>query len=150
MRTSNPRKNGFTLLEVLIVIVIIGLAIGIVVSRGPARSVALEARSAAADLARAFRQARGQAILLGRPVPVVVDFQRRIFVVDGAAHPWPAGVVLSPAVAHVRAETLRFDPDGAGSGGRVDVTDGQTGLTVAVDWLTGRVTVGPRTVPDAG
>ena len=36
---------------------------------------------------------------------------------------------------------MRFDPDGGGSGGRVDVVDGRLGYTVAVDWLSGRVTV---------
>ena len=57
MRTN--ARNGFTLLEVLIVVVILGLALGIAVSRGPVRSVALEARAAAADMARTLRMARG-------------------------------------------------------------------------------------------
>lgn len=140
MRTN--ARNGFTLLEVLIVVVILSIALGIAVSHGPSRSVALESRAVTANLVRTLRTARGLAILRGRPVLVVVDFSRRATSVDGAAlEPWPVGVSLSPGRVKAAREVVRFDPDGGGSGGRLDVVDGRIGYTVAIDWLSGRVSV---------
>ena len=140
MRTN--ARNGFTLLEVLIVVVILGLALGIVVSHGPSRSVALESRAATADLVRTLRMARGLAILRGRAVLVVVDFGRHATSVDGEPlRAWPAGVSLSPGRVRAAREIVRFDPDGGGSGGQLEVVDGRIGYTVAVDWLSGRISV---------
>ena len=130
------------MLEILIVVVILSLALGIVVSHGPSRSVALESRAAAADLVRTLRMARGLAILRGRAVLVVVDFGRHATSVDGGpSQPWPAGVSLSPGRARASREVVRFDADGGGSGGQLDVEDGRIGYSVAVDWLSGRISV---------
>jgi len=76
---------------------------------------------------------------------VVVDFGRRATSVDGAPlQPWPAGVSLSPGRLRAAREILRFDPDGGGSGGQLDVADGHVGYSVAVDWLSGRVSVAQK------
>lgn len=36
---------------------------------------------------------------------------------------------------------IRFYPDGGASGGGIDITRGGQSVTIAVDWLVGRVTV---------
>ena len=36
---------------------------------------------------------------------------------------------------------IRFNPDGSSTGGRITIADGQRRIAVAVDWLTGRVSV---------
>jgi general secretion pathway protein H len=43
-------------------------------------------------------------------------------------------------VAGQRA-AITFTPDGSSSGGRIDLATGQRTVGVAVDWLTGRVSV---------
>lgn len=141
------RQRGFTLIEVIIVVVILGLVAGLVMTRGPMRSHTLEARAAAADVARVLRGARGQAIGSNRSVLVLVDVARRAIAVDGGTiRPIPAN--LAVAVSAVPQETrgrllagIRFQPDGSASGGRIVLGDGMRRVQIAVDWLTGRVTV---------
>ena len=128
-------------------VAILGMVAGLVMSRGPARSRTLDARAAAADVARMLRGARGQAIGANHSVLVLVDVARRAIAVDGGvAKTIPDNLVVS--VVAVPQETrgrslagIRFQPDGSASGGKITLADGKRRTQIAVDWLTGRVTV---------
>lgn len=139
-------EGGFTLIEVLAVLAILGLAIGILAGRGPPRSVALEVRQTANTVAQSLRLARSQAIAVNGDVAFVLDVARRGFRVgDG---PWqaipPALDVGVTAVAGEASSAARivFAPDGGSTGGRIRVAGGAAVRVVVVDWLSGRVTVG--------
>lgn len=144
---SGPPR-GFTLIEVIIVLVILGLVAGLVLSRGPAHSRTLDSRAAAAEVARMLRGARGQAIGGNRSVLVVVDTARRAIAVDGGpirTIPDNLAVAVVAVPQERRGRTLagiRFQPDGSASGGKIVLGDGLRRIQIAVDWLTGRVTVG--------
>lgn len=139
---------GFTLMEVLIVLVILGLVMGLVMARGPMHSRTLDVRAAASQVARLMRTARGQAIATDQPVEVVVDLRRHgVRLGTGPLQPLPRGLEI-----HVTAKTeetlgtrlagFRFEPDGSSSGGQVELLDpGGPRIQVGVDWLTGRVTM---------
>src|SRR5271166_1047831 len=87
---------GFTLLEMIIVLVILGLALGLVLARGPAGSRSLEVRAAATDVAQTLRGARAQAIARNETVRMVVDLTNRSYVVDGGrVHMLPPGMGVS-------------------------------------------------------
>lgn len=129
------KQRGFTLLEMLVVIAVMGLLAGLVLTRGPARSAGLEARLAANTLAGTLRAARAQAIATDRAVAVRVDGPAGTVAV-GTAAPRAVGAVLIPP-----PRPLVFAPDGSSSGGAVGVAAGPLRKVVAVDWLTGRVTV---------
>lgn len=148
MGEDDAREAGFTLIEVLVVVAVIGLAIGLVTARGPARSSALEVREAAGEVALALRQARGLAIASGHRVTFTLDVARHAYRVnDDLVRPLPAAVALAMTAAvgeaeeGVTAATIGFLPDGSSSGGRIRLVAGATRRLVAVDWLTGRVTV---------
>ncbi|HEY4174844.1 MAG TPA: GspH/FimT family pseudopilin, partial [Rhodopila sp.] len=72
-RTDPNRQSGFTLIEMVVVLVVLGLALGLVIARGPMHSATLDARTAARQLAQALRLARSRAIMSDRPVLVRVD-----------------------------------------------------------------------------
>lgn len=148
-RSSPGRQGagGFTLFEMIIVLVVLALVAGVVMGRGPVKSRALNVRAAVADIVATLRGARGTAIAANRPVLVVVNGAQGSVSVDGApAFRSPAGMGLTAAtgmggVPGPRLTGIRFAPDGSSSGGRIVLADGTRRVQVGVDWLTGRVSV---------
>lgn len=134
-------QQGFTLIEMIVVLVILALIAGIVMSRGPSRSPALEVKQAVALVAQAFRGARAQAIAADRPVDVEID------TIDHAIRTGPGRLTLLPATVAIettiprqpRRTVIRFAPDGSSSGGGVLLAEGTVRTLVTVDGLTGRV-----------
>ena len=99
------RQAGFTLIEMIVVLVILGLALGLVITRGPMHSAHLDAEVTARDLTSALRLARGRAIAENRPVAVAVAATS--YRIDGAAaHRVPADITLAGNAA------IGFAPDG--------------------------------------
>lgn len=128
-------EAGFTLLEIIVVMAVLGMIAGLIAYRGPPRSRGLDLQAQAADVARTLRAARIHAITANRPVSIIFDNAARTVSVDGALHALPAGLA-------VRAGGIRFAPDGSSSGGRVELAAGERHRSVSVDWLTGRVRIG--------
>jgi general secretion pathway protein H len=128
-------RSGFTLLEMLVVIVVLGIAAAIVAGSLPPRSARAEVRAGGAMLAGGLRAARGQAIATDRPVTVAVDAAARAFRVGAAP------IVRLPARLAIAADrpAIVFAPDGSSSGGRVELASGSIRMQVDVSWLTGRV-----------
>jgi general secretion pathway protein H len=139
-------EDGFTLLEMLVVLAIMGALIGIVVSHGPVRSRALLTRAAAGALAQTLRAARAQAIDRAQAVTVVIDPERHQFAADlgPVQHLAPDMdvAVLPPALKGPNNTGLiRFLPDGSATGGAVLLGTGARRLRIDVQWLTGQVQV---------
>lgn len=139
-------QAGFTLIEVLVVVVILGLVAGLVLQRGPLRSAGLDLRTQASQMGQALRRARAAAIVSNRSVAFVLDGPAHSFRVgDGAPRPIPASVTVMFSTAGVpigaRPGTIVFAPDGSASGGSIALTAGASRTQLDVDWLTGRVSV---------
>ena len=141
-------ERGFTLIEMIVVVAILGLVLAMVAAHGPLGVQTLTARAAANELASGFRQARVRAITGNRPVAVSIDL---------AGHQWRIGedkptqlprnleiAVLTVAgqSAGGTAAAIRFLPDGSSTGGRVELKDGRRPMRIGIDWLNGRVSVG--------
>jgi general secretion pathway protein H len=140
------RDHGFTLIEILVVLAIMGAVIGIGVMRGPVTNRGLQTRAAAGLLAQTLREARAQAIERSRIVNVAIDPVRRNFAADGGpVHimaPDMQVAVLPPALkgpGDVRV--IRFAPDGSASGGGIVLGSGTRRVKIDIEWLTGRVQV---------
>lgn len=142
------REAGFTLLELIVVMAILGLALMLIVGYRPPWSGGLGVRGAAGELASALRLARSEAIARDGPVSVAVDVaSHRYRVGEGPVRTLPPSLrveflTLASEQHATNSGELRFNPDGSSTGGRITIGDGARTLVVGVDWLNGRVSIG--------
>jgi general secretion pathway protein H len=140
------RARGFTLIEMLVVLLIIGVAMTVVPSLLSSLPGA-RLRAAADGMAGTLTALRAQAMASGRGTALVVDPASRSYAIlpDGARRVLPDVVnavdVTTTAVPIVggHAGLFRFFPDGTATGGTIRLRHGERDQAIAVDWLTGRV-----------
>ncbi len=130
----------------MVVLAIMGVVIGVVVTRGPTRSRGLETRAAAGAIAQALRSARAQAIERSQTVSVAIDPVRHLLSPDGgtvrALAPGMQVSVLPPALPGPgQIRLISFAADGSASGGEILLGTGKRRLRITVEWLTGQVKV---------
>lgn len=138
---------GFTLIEIVVVLAVVGFALAVVVGYKPPWSKGLDLEATAAELASQLRLARSQAIAGNRPVALDLDLVGKHYRVDdGALHALPVGTEVELLTIGGERQGnaiggIRFQPDGSSSGGRIVLADHARRVAVGVDWLTGRVAV---------
>lgn len=133
------RTAGFTLMEMMIVIVVMGLLLALVLTNGPERSPTLDLRAATSRVAQALRLARTRSIATDRPVAFVIDPKTRSFGTPGQRYRLPPGIVMTSP------RPIRFEPDGSASSGAIILGLGRMRSRILVHWLTGQVSVGKIT-----
>ena len=151
MRRATTRVRGdagFTLLELIAVLVIVALAATLAFPMADRSRRGLAVRTAAIDLASALKTARAEAVRGNAERRVVIDLNTRQFVADGLPRPHtlprevsvaydvPVGEQASNGVA-----SIRFRPDGSSSGGKISLAGQRQSASVTVDWLTGRTRI---------
>lgn len=144
------RRAGFTLLELLVVLVIASLAVSLV---GPAFQRILPGLSLEAEsrkLEGLLRHARSQAILSGAPVAISQDVDSGGLLLSYREQPYvlperfsltlQAGPGKGESEAPLGVVQIRFYPRGDSSGGSLSLAlDEGRSEVVSVDWLSGRV-----------
>ncbi len=137
--------RGFTLLEMLAVILLIGIAVAAVsvsVTQGLASA---RINAAAAELAAALRATRAQAIVRGKDQNFDLDTRTDSYL-DARQRDvrLPKGMRVSITSAkedrpNDHTGRIRFFPDGSSTGGRITLQSGKRQWHVNVSWLTGEV-----------
>ncbi len=144
--TESRREAGYTLIELMVVIAILGVMIALIGFNTRPVSAATHARASAEEISGALRTARSLALMGNRSVNVAIDVVTPGYRLDKyPRRELPGDVRLSLLASHENVTkaggVIRFDPDGGSSGGRVTLEGGSKIWWVGVDWLTGRVTV---------
>jgi general secretion pathway protein H len=143
--SSTDRRAGFSLLEVMAVMLIVALVASLVITTmsGTGRA-GLEAVTLKA--AALLRRERLGAILGGHIRRVSLDGDSRALIGDGGdIVTIPRDVVLdvlgADAVWSGRLAVVRFDPDGASTGAVLRLSREKAEYEIRVNWYTGSVEV---------
>ena len=146
--TGQTRQCGFTLLEILVVLVIGVLLVALAPPLLSGMSNATELRGAARQLAAGLRSARNEAITRQREAILTLDLAQHRFGVSGDPRgiKFPDGVAIKLYTAQSElidsaTGNIRFFPDGSSTGGAIMVSGSKQAYRVNVDWLTGAIVI---------
>jgi general secretion pathway protein H len=142
------RERGFTLLEMMVVLVIAAAAYAVLLSAPLGKASAADLKAAARTLASGLRQAQSTAMATRKDAVLTIDVESREYVttLDTTPRRLPENLELKlyaaqSEVSSERRGSIRFYPDGSSTGGRITVAAGERKYLVDVDWLTGRVSI---------
>lgn len=143
---SKEYSQGFTLLELIVVLAIIALGFAATAVNFSSRSDATSLKSAAQDLTSALRYSRSQAMLTHAPTALDFNVSQNSYQISGQANIYflkhDIAVTIQTAkdsldrdIAH-----LLFFPDGSSIGGRILLEQQGHHQEININWLTGHVT----------
>lgn len=148
-RTSASGERGFTLVEMLIALAILALGAALVVPMATRTRDDLALLAAARELAMVLRSVQAAAIESGRERTLVIEPASRRYWADGIAAPRTVDASLAVGPGDTDPSdggrrVLRMGPDGSSNGARVLLQARGRGVRVAVEPMTGRVSVEAR------
>jgi len=142
---SRRAQRGFSLIELVAVLVLVGIALSLVSLAFTKSLDNAKVQAASRDLVAALRYTRGQAIVKGQQAALDIDLQNNTYQAPGRAlvHlPTQMHMTLLTADSEQTSATsgrIRFFADGGSTGGHISVLMGQREWRINVSWLTGQV-----------
>ena len=139
------RTAGFSLVELLVVLVIIGLLFGLVGGSIYRNLDGVKMRRTGKAVVNSLRYTRAQAIVTREEQFLEVDIEARTYTRPGKkAEEVPEGVdiTLRTASMDILSDTrgrIRFYPDGSSTGGTITLMVENRVWRVNVAWLTGEI-----------
>ena len=147
MKAQSRHSAGFTLVELLFVMVIIALVLGFVATSISRSISGAESRVAARKVAASLRYTRAQAILNKQQTVFMVNTEERSYQAPGKQPvklPEGMDMLLTTARSEFTSENvggIRFFPDGGSPGGYIQLIVNGREYRVNVAWLTGEASL---------
>ena len=141
-------SRGFTLLEILVVLGILGLSLTIVTPMIDNALKSSQIKSAAHELVTGLRTTRNLAIVSQKETTLNIDVEKRLYRIDSKDKqlelPESTELTLTTARSEQSTESagqIRFFPDGSSTGGQISLSANNQHYVVVVNWLTGQVSI---------
>ena len=142
------RTRGFSMLELLLVLVLLVLAYGLATPVVANLSGAGDLKASARTIASALKRTRNAAIAARQETPLTFDLESRTMTFTGDVKPVQLSAKLDLQLYTVEQEltsdkiaAIRFYPDGSSTGGRVTIGKDARKFEIDIDWLTGRIQI---------
>lgn len=141
------RPRGFTLIEMVAVIVLIGIIAAVVTFSFSKSLTAAKVQAASRDLVAALRYTRGQAIVKGEQKVLSLDIEKNSYQAPGRGSidlPKEMVMRLTTAQQELTSDSaggIRFFPDGSSTGGNIAIVMGEREWRINIGWLTGEITL---------
>jgi general secretion pathway protein H len=135
-------QRGFTLLELVVVLLVMALAAGVAAPSIGRSADALRMRTEIAGFSAFLRHAREQAISTRRPQRVVVDpsdHVMRVYTGEDLRRTRTIPASWTFDARDAAGLTVRFEPQGSSSGGEYRIAVDRVSWRVTIDAFTGRV-----------
>ncbi|MET0065262.1 MAG: prepilin-type N-terminal cleavage/methylation domain-containing protein [Candidatus Thiodiazotropha sp.] len=150
-RAGHPLRGrsaaGFTLIEIMLVLVILGLIYSLAPPLFHKAFPALKLKAVTRDLVQEIRFVQQSAITTGQPTAMRFELSedryQSALINAGALRQLPEGFHFVHPPSNLAGQTLElhFYPDGSASGGQVQIGVDKRLYTIQVDWLTSQVEI---------
>ena len=142
----SKRHQGFTLLELMVVLFIMVLGFSMVSINLSSSNNTTAHQQAARDIVSALRYARGMALMTHKETTVNFNLIEHSYRVNNRdkVYTVPETITLTLVTAKSQLTgqdqgSIRFFADGSSTGGRVSLTRGETVWQININWLTGKI-----------
>jgi len=140
--------QGFTLLELMIVLLISVLGFAAIGSNISSGNQSTRLKTAARNIASALRYAHGQALMTRKPISVAVNLGDNSYRISNRPKIYRLDKEIEISLTVAEEEftegeqgSIRFFGDGSSTGGRIKLELGTQEQTVDVNWITGAVRI---------
>lgn len=145
-QTDASGNAGFTLIEVLAVLVIIAMTAAAISTLYRSPSGSAQVKTAALLAASRLRDMRSNAMTSGSESFAAIDVDRRTMEFSDGSAPIAFSRLMKIEVTAADSEnrdpsvaSIRFYPNGSSTGGAIDLAMEGRAYEIRVNWLTGRV-----------
>jgi general secretion pathway protein H len=135
----HARRRGFSLIEMLVVLALLGVAVTLAVPRFGRSAAAGDLGAVARQVQDALREARSVALAQGRDIAVAIDPGGRSLWIDGQRRALGGRGATAADIRASGGAPILFHAVGGSSGGRILLRAADRRREILVEPVTGRI-----------
>lgn len=146
------KERGFSLLESVVVLIIIGLSVCLVIPSFSRLSKTIELKSTVQKVSSILRYCRSEAVAKGQTYQTIFDLDKKVLMIkspvlkEKEGYPIPEGIMIKEINIHsthydTGSPIIEFYPNGGSSGGTILFSDQRREFKIIIHPLTGAIKV---------